>query len=279
MEKKITIGMASYNNPEQVWWTIQSLRMYHDLTDCEIIVIDNAGNESLKNWCEAWGGELVRYISFTEKRGTAIAKEQVFVNARGEFVVCIDSHVMLSPGAIDRLKMWIGNNKGSKDLYHAPLVYDGLDCYVDHMDEVWRGGMLGIWGDAVKELPSDPYEIPMHGMGFFGCFKDAWLHFNHEFIGFGGEEGYIHRKYKLAGHKIMCLPFVSWLHRFHDQISGTTYPNVMEERIRNYVIGWSELGIDIKEIQDNFPGFKIELLKEHDEHGIKQHLSILPVNT
>ena len=257
----LTIGMASYNNAEQVWWTVQALRMYHDLTDCEIIVIDNYGNESLKNWCESWGCGLVKYIKFTEQRGTAIAKEQVFKNANGEFVLCIDSHVMLAPDSIKLLKEWISNNRHNEGLIHGAMMYDGFNCYVDSMKEEWSGGMLGVWSKVKTELPVYPYEIPMHGMGLFGCFKDKWLHFNEEFIGFGGEEGYIHKKFKQNGKRILCLPFLKWCHRFTDQITSINYPNSTEERIRNYIIGWLELGLDIQEIKDNFPSYNIEFIK------------------
>lgn len=256
---KLTIGMASYNNAEQVWWTIQSLKMYQDLTDVELIVVDNQGCAELANWCVNWGG--VKYVKYTEKRGTAIAKEQVFKNATGDFVLCIDSHVMFKPDSIKKLKEWIDNNQGSKDLYHGVMMYDDFTL-IDRMEEIWRGDMLGIWGEQKKEVPNEPYEIPMHGGGCIGAFRENWLHYNEEFLGFGGEEGYIHRKYRQQDRKIMCLPFLQWLHRFEDHITKPRVLKSVAECIRNYIIGWIELGLDIQEIKDNFKGWNIEYIKK-----------------
>jgi hypothetical protein len=120
----LTIGMAAYNNNEQVWWTIQALKMYHDLTDCEIVVVDNFGSEDLKNWCINAQFKHVKYYRCDEIKGTAYPRDMVFELAQGEFVLCIDSHVMLAPGSVDTLKKFITSNRGSKNLYHGPLIYD-----------------------------------------------------------------------------------------------------------------------------------------------------------
>ena len=37
----LTIGMATYKDFDGVFFTIQALRMYQDLTDTELLVIDN----------------------------------------------------------------------------------------------------------------------------------------------------------------------------------------------------------------------------------------------
>jgi glycosyltransferase involved in cell wall biosynthesis len=255
MEKPlITIGMASYRNHAEVWFTIQALKLYHDLTDCEILVVDNYGDSTLEDWINYWNRGLVRYIKYTEKHGTAPAKQAVFDNAQGDFVLCMDSHIMLIPGSIDKLKEFIRLNPGYPNLIQGPMLYDDLDLCIDHMDPVWRTHMYGIWGEGMSKtkLPIEPYEIPMMGMGVFGCFKDKWLGFNREFVGFGGEEGYIHEKYRKYGFKVMCFPWLRWCHKFHDQTSQTYYPNILEERVMNYLIGFTELGLDIQQIIDHF---------------------------
>jgi len=45
----ITVGMAVYGDFSGAYFTIQSLRMYHPQID-EIIVIDNKGDDNLKQW-------------------------------------------------------------------------------------------------------------------------------------------------------------------------------------------------------------------------------------
>jgi hypothetical protein len=68
---------------------------------------------------------------------------------------------------------------------------------------------------------------------------------------FGGEEGYIHEKYKKNGKKTLCLPFLRWMHRF-ERPNGANYPNNLESRFRNYYIGFKELGLDMTPLLEHF---------------------------
>lgn len=79
------------------------------------------------------------------------------------------------------------------------------------------------------------------------CRKDAWLGFHPQFRGFGGEEGYIHEKFRRAGRSVWCLPFLRWLHRF-GRPQGVTYPLMRENRVRNYLLGRLELGLPYDDV-------------------------------
>ena len=252
----LTIGMPSYDNFADVWFTVQALRMYHDMTDCEILVVDNKGDARLAEWVKGWGAGLVRYELYTETNGTAPAKQSVFDNARGDWVVCVDSHILLAPGAVARVKDWIRANPENDDLIHGPMVYDALNSYTDRMLPVWRGQMWGIWGPVQKVLPPEPYEIEMHGGGVFGARRESWLGFNPSFKGFGGEEGYIHQKYRQAGRRVLCLPWLVWCHKFNR--SQVPYPLLQRDKIRNYLIGFDELGLDIGPIKEHFGPAAVE---------------------
>ncbi|PNX50201.1 MAG: hypothetical protein BV458_13670 [Thermoplasmata archaeon M9B2D] len=117
------------------------------------------------------------------------------------------------------------------------------------MQDKWQDNMWGVWREPQKTLPVEPFTIQMHGLGLFGCRKDAWLGFNDKFRGFGGEEGYIHTKFRQHGRDVVCLPWLAWCHRFGK--SGP-YPLNGNDRIRNYLIGFKELGLDPKPIYDHF---------------------------
>ena len=102
-------------------------------------------------------------------------------------------------------------------------------------------------------LASD-FEIPLHGCGLFACGREAWPAFNRMFRGFGGEEGYIREKIRQRGGRTLCLPFLRWLHRFGRPL-GLRYPNRWEDRVRNYMIGFTELGLDTAEMKAHFDEF------------------------
>jgi hypothetical protein len=80
-------------------------------------------------------------------------------------------------------------------------------------------------------------------MGVFACRRAAWPGFNPRFQGFCCEEGYIHEKIRGGGGRVLCLPFLRWLHRF-DRPAGVPYRPKWEDRIRNFLIGYDELGLD-----------------------------------
>ena len=100
---------------------------------------------------------------------------------------------------------------------------------------------------------NDNYRFPIFAQGL-GCFlvrKDAWLGFNENCYGFGGEECYIHQKYRQNGFMAEYLPFLKWLHRF-GRPDGPQYPLKNEYKVRNYVLEFTELGLDLSPIRKHF---------------------------
>lgn len=256
VKRRLTIGMATYDDFDGAYFTIQSLRMSNQVakSDLEIIVVDNhpEGAEaedlsSLANWIPGF-----RYVPNEELQGTA-TRDMVFREATSDWVFCLDSHVLLEPGALDRLLAYVESEPDCLDLLQGPLIYDDLTSYASHFDPKWRAGMYGVWGtdERASDSTKEPFEVPMQGLGLFGCRRDAWLGFNPRFSGFGGEEFYIHEKFRQAGRKTRCLPFLRWLHRFQ-RPSGMAYRNLWADRVRNYAIGFDELDISGDELESHF---------------------------
>lgn len=253
----LTIGMATYEDYNGVYFTIQSLRMYHNIKDCELIVVDNSPQSkdsiTLREYLN-WVKDIpIRYIGYEGVKGTAAPRNLVFDYANKEYVLCLDSHVLLLPNSIDNLKKFYKENNSSKDLIQGPMIYDDFVGYATHFDDVWRGQMWGIWGTDPRggNPDNEPFEIPAMGLGAFSSRKDSWLGFNKNFTGFGGEEFYIHLKYKHKGHKTLCLPGFRWMHRF-GRPHGVTYPLSMQAKVRNYLIGHYELSIPIDRCRNHF---------------------------
>lgn len=260
--KKLTIGMATYDDFDGVYFSIQALKLYQ-LKELEgqvqIIVIDNNPDgkhgQQVKSFVEGWA--KAKYIPFSDKKSTSVRNE-IFKNASGEYTLCMDSHVMFEPNAITNLLKYYKENPNTKNLIQGPLWYDGLDSNMStQFDPVWRSNMYGIWGTNKEALEKgEPFEIPMMGLGMFSCKTSEWQGFNENFRGFGGEEGYIHEKFRQAGGKCICLPNMKWIHRF-GRPNGVPYPNVLEDRVWNYFVGWLEIYKDpehqmIKDIYDHF---------------------------
>lgn len=248
---KLTIGMATFDDFDGVYFTVQALRLYQDMEDVEIIVIDNYGCDFTRDFIENWTGQ--RYIAYGGTIGTSAPRDLIFHEAQGESVVCLDCHVFLEPGAIKRLKDFYDANKDTKDFYQGPMYNDDLRTLSTHFDPVWNEHMWGTWAidERGKDVNGEPFDIPMQGLGLFTCRKDAWLGFNPRFQGFGGEEGYIHEKFRNAGHRCLCLPWLRWMHRF-GRPYGVSYNLSVNDRIRNYLIGHDEVGLDLGPIFKHF---------------------------
>lgn len=253
---RLTIGMATYDDYDGVYFTIQSLRVNNAalMDQIELLIIDNnpdgvcgADLKALEN-----ASPHLRYVPYLGQSGTAV-RDFIFAQASGTFVLCLDCHVLLMPGALQRFVDYIDTHPQTSDLLQGPLVYDGLDKVATHFEPVWRAGMYGAWADAEAppDFDTEPFDIPMQGLGVFACRRDAWPGFNTKFKGFGGEEGYIHEKFRQRGNRTLCLPFLQWIHRFSRPM-GIPYRPSWKERIRNYMIGFRELDLETAPIVEHF---------------------------
>jgi glycosyltransferase involved in cell wall biosynthesis len=219
--------------------------MYHDLTDKEILVVDNFGDPDLEKFIKSQGAGVVRYEKYTDRVGTANAKNRVFECARGEMVVCIDSHILLKPGALDNIPV-------TDDLLYGPLVYNDNKNYCCEWLDKWRGQAWGIWGNhmALNNVPKEPFEIWGNGGGCFAARKSSWLGFHQMYRGFGSEEGVLPEKYRRAGRKVFCLPSMQWQHKFERK--HVPYPLKIVDRVVNYFYGLNEINVDTAEMEAHF---------------------------
>ena len=258
--RTLTVAMATYDDFDGVYFTVQSLRLHHSevLDRVSLLVLDNhpegPGAPALKS-LEANAPEL-RYVPCGEVRGTAV-RNLLFRYSTSDWVMVVDSHVLFPPGTIARLLDWIDAHPDCDDLLQGPALWDSLDGQLaTHFAPGWRAGMYGQWASDERGLDPDaePFEIPMQGLGCFVARRASWLGFNPRFSGFGGEEGYIHEKYRQAGRRTLCLPFLRWVHRF-DRPFGTRYENRWEDRIANYLHGWREVGLDEGPLLAHFHDF------------------------
>jgi glycosyltransferase involved in cell wall biosynthesis len=246
----LTIGMPTSNDFDGVYVTLQALRLYQDLKDTELLVVDTYGCEHTKAFVE---GIKARYVLATEAVGTAAAKNRVFAEARGEAVLCCDSHILFAPDAIKRLRKYYRKHPKSIDLLQGPLLHDDLQSISTHFDPVWRDQMWGIWATDARgiEKKDKPFEIPMQGLDVFSCRRAVWPGFHPAFRGFWGEEGYIHEKIRQRGGRCLCLPWLGWAHRF-SRPSDVPYPLSVEDQLWNYLIGHMELGLNIAPVLEHF---------------------------
>jgi len=255
----ITVGTATYDDYQGVFFTLESLRMYHP--PAELVIIDNnppalgPGGKLLgaeKGYLAPHGVATQQlasridatYVPFTDYQATTV-KGRVFDHASNDIVLVVDSHVLLSPGSLPALERYLSTPGNERDLVYGVLLADDLSVFATHMDPIWQGQMWGVWGtdDRGRDPTAPAFDIPHSGGGCFAMRREHWVGFNPEFRGFGGEEGYLACKARKAGGKVVCLPSLRWLHRFN-RPDGIPYVCGVEHKLRNYILGLRELGMD-----------------------------------
>ncbi len=210
---KLTIGMATYDDYDGVYFTVQAVRLYHpEVTEeTEILVVDNNPDgpcgDSLRKLADWIPGD--RYLLNRDARGKA-SRDRVFREAQAPYVMCMDSHVLPVPGAFKQLIDYFDTHPDCHDLLQGALVYDDLKSVSTHFEPVWSSGMYGVWktDERGKDPDHEPFEIPMQGLGLFACRKDAWLGFNPRFPGGGGRKGIFTRNLdRRVGAPYVCLSY------------------------------------------------------------------------
>ncbi|GIW89572.1 MAG: hypothetical protein KatS3mg109_0004 [Pirellulaceae bacterium] len=268
MPKLLTIGMAVYDDPQGVWFTIESIRnMFPEhATEVEFLVVDNnptsPEGQATKAYIDGHFGKTddqwkAHYVSATPRKSTSV-RNLVFHCAETEYVLCVDSHILLKPGSLTKTLAFLKSEAAQNDLYHGPAFHEMGYIYATHMNPAFRGQNWGTWGVMVdedghnvfNERWPEPIEIPAHGMGLFLTRRDTWLGFPVSFRNFGGEECYIHEKYRLHGRKCWCLPFLGWVHYYGHFVRGAMssnrvkYPLTTAAKFRNILVGFREIGLD-----------------------------------
>jgi hypothetical protein len=274
--RKLTIGIPTYDDYDGLYFTIQSIRMFHQeiLNELEFVIIDNNPDSTHgKNVRELieWIDIPTQYLPFTKYRSTTV-KDKVFSLSDTPYTLCMDSHVLLYPNSLKKLIQFYDQGLDNGNLLQGPLFYDDFKNYSTHFNDEWDNFMWGKWETDIRggDENNEPFEIPAQGMGLFTCRTDSWLGFNKNFRGFGGEEKYIHEKYKQKGKQTICLPFLRWMHRFN-RPNGIPYPNNLADRYRNYLIGHIELNLDQTKLENHF---KKSISKE-DMLKIKEEVQLI----
>ena len=105
--KKLTIGMATYDDYDGVFFSIQSLRMYHPIctdTSVEFIVLDSNPQSEHGKECKRFveGAVGGKYIPYAESI-SSFNKYKIADYADGEYILIIDCHVLIQENGINNL--------------------------------------------------------------------------------------------------------------------------------------------------------------------------------
>lgn len=180
--------------------------------------------------------EGVRYIRWADKQGTYPGKNQLKVEARGKWVLTMDSHVMLSPFAIERCLEVIDDNPRSDNLFQFPCLFRnqrGQGCRNDYrnQDFIYRqkkgAKAFPVYGWTRKAATAgDPYDIAAMITSCYLVRREAWFSgkgYDPILGNYGGWEGPLQLKWRLMGRRVLSMRHSKqetidkhgWLHHWH----------------------------------------------------------------
>ncbi len=253
MSPRLTIGMANWDDPEGAFWTLTALRQYHVRAVCpavELLVIDDMPEkqELLEQVCHSAGAT---YIHYSKNRGPAHAKNSVWERAAGDFVLLLDSHVLLAPGSVDYILQAIAEDRIGKDLWTGPLLDEKGNTIATELLPEWRGSAFGIW-HVDPELPEKKVkEIVGHGSAYTLMKKSEYPGFSKHFRYFGGEEIILHETVRMRGGKCFTHQALGWVHRFI-RSKPASYRLLLNDKYWNALVGFYEMGWSTLQVKDYF---------------------------
>ena len=274
-----TIGIPCFDQPGTLWATITAIRCMHaeQMRDCEILVVnDNPRSKLGKLIAEEvpkMSGDdcRVRCVNTEGRSGTYSARNRVFDEALGDFVLCMDSHVLIALGGLASLFEYFAADPQSRDLVSGPVMYSSLKNAGTHYRDGFRGGMYGRWGVDTRANHRSPmnvppgtlaFEIDAMGIGLFACRRDTFPRFHDAFRGFGGGEWYLHEKNRRQGGRSICLPDLRWPHYFWEE--SKAYKPVWYDRVRNEVIARQDLDSPIDVVYEHFVAGEKKYISKKD---------------
>lgn len=274
----LAIGLPHFDDSKGLWFTLTNLRLHHaeHLKRCQLIIADNsfsqpsgqAVREHLKYVEQDF--HSVKYVEVGPVVGSAVAKNAVFDDSDALFTLCMDCHIDLHPGVVDRVVDAIP--KLTDDLYCWTIVYDDLRSISTHLNNRWRREEWGTWAPPDprgKDPNGDPFEIQAMAMGMFLCRTSAWLGFNRHSRGFDNEQWLIHDKFRNAGRKCWCVPWLRGTHYFRGKDQPRPrYPIRRWDRVRNMMLGMLENGQDLVPLYQHFVS-----LEPREGESLAQHLA------
>ena len=267
--KKLTIGMACYDDVQGVFWSLSILNQFHQTNknpEVELIVIDDMPQQQkdLPNVAALSGA---KYVHKPKNKGPAHAKNSVFEEATGLYTLLLDSHVLCAPNSIAHLLHCIDADLLGNDIWSGPLINESGNIYGTHLELNWRGQFFGTWAADKSVEEKKQMQIPGMGSAFFCCKTENFkkVPFPHEYKGFAGEEIVLSELHRQAfGSKHYCISALKWQHRFlRDR--PISYTLTVNDKFMNYLIGFYKCGWNTIAVADYF---RRHLPADQHQHAI-----------
>ncbi len=224
----ISLVIACRDEADTLWFTLHSLQMHTrgslvERDGMEIVVADNdpgakTCGKTVEEVCAAFAKARfpVRYLPAGEVKSVFYPRNQGAAAAAGEHLIFLDSHVLLTPFAIEELHRLYLNRSGlpthalAPDLYlaHIPVAFSDPSRQVGPYKLHLRDDFWGEWVPMSEMPPTPLHPIAASGLWCYSTPKaalEAVRGYNPNFLGYAGGEVYLELKYWLLGGHVVLL--------------------------------------------------------------------------
>ena len=231
----LSVVIPVRGHANELWFTLQGLLHAGFSERTEILVVDNDPSPDVRDVCSYFSRPFLRYIEAGEIKGVNYPRTIGADAATGEWLMMLDSHVLMAPSSYARITERINNNQyPARSLIHCGVSFGS--------PVIWGSYRLTLetnfWGDwhyPVRDNAQLPYPIAATGNWAFLTRLQDWKDyggFNPAFRGYGGDEIYLQLKYWRSGGQVLLDPLLRGSHW-----SGPrTYSIVSKELIVNTAI-------------------------------------------
>lgn len=111
---KVSVIVVTYNNIEYTRRCLESLQLFSDWQNLEVIVVDNASRDGTQDMLERWAasGSARRVILNSDNRGFAAANNQGLAAATGEYFILLNNDTYVTRGWVRGLVAHLRRNPG-----------------------------------------------------------------------------------------------------------------------------------------------------------------------
>jgi glycosyltransferase involved in cell wall biosynthesis len=211
----LSIVIPVRGKANELWFTLQGLLHAGFRDRVEILVVDNDPSQEVRDVCEYFARPMLRYIEAGEIKGVNYPRSVGANAARGEWLMMLDSHVLLEPGSYDRILERIeAGLYPPRSLVHCGVSFGSPEVWGSYRLTL-ESNFWGTWHHLVRNDTQLPYPIAATGNWAFITRLKDWQFcggFNEAFRGYGGDEIYLQLKYWRAGGQVLLDPLLRGSH-------------------------------------------------------------------
>ncbi len=130
----ITIEMAAYNTARYIKQAIDSI-LAQSYENYELVIVDDGSADETRRIVELYTDKRIRYI-YQPHKNCARARNRIIAEARGEYLLCVDSDDYLAPDYLEQMVSWAKENPDAEYLYPSHLTL--VDACGNLLTEQWR---------------------------------------------------------------------------------------------------------------------------------------------